>query len=135
MTDIPTCSPLTAIGWTSVSFPNFRNHKTQADAERELKDFRSLISLGCSNALVHFLCSVYAPYCDNDFPQVRLRPCKELCQHVRNTCEDNLVAFGYDWPRNFNCDDPKLFPPKSSGVINFCPDDIEALEMPTDCNT
>lgn len=133
MSDIPICSPLQQVGWGNVSFPNFRGHKTQEEAQEELQDFQSLILIQCSKALVHFLCSVYAPFCDSDYPQLRLRPCKELCLHVRGDCEDNLLAYDYYWPEHFNCDDPELFPPKDSELelVNFCPSDIERLEFPT----
>lgn len=130
MADISVCSPLTSLGWTSTSFPNFRNHRTHKEADDELKDYQSLIDIGCSNTLVHFLCSVYAPYCDEDYPQIRLRPCKELCLHARNGCEDNLLSFGYQWPEYFDCNNSTLFPPRASGVINFCPDNIDALQSP-----
>lgn len=124
---IPICSN---VGWTSVSFPNFRNHRTQAEAQRELRDFLPLINNNCSNAIVHFLCSIYAPYCDTDYPQLRLRTCKELCQHVRNDCEDNLNSFGYSWPEHLNCNNSTLFPLNASG-LNFCPTDIHALTIPS----
>lgn len=130
MTDIPVCSSLKQVGWGNVSFPNFRRHETQEEAQEELNDFRTLAQIRCSNALIHFLCSVYAPYCDNDYPQLRLRPCKELCLHVRENCEDNVLAFGYSWPEHFDCDNSDLFPAKSSGTINFCPNNIEGLMFP-----
>ena len=130
MTDIPICSPLSSLGWSSTSFPNFRNHKTHKEAEDELKDFQALINIGCSNSIVHFLCSVYAPFCDPDYPQIRLRPCKELCQHVRDDCEGNVLALEYEWPEYFDCNNATLFPPRSSEGINFCPDGIETLHLP-----
>lgn len=130
MSNIPICSPLKQVGWGNVSFPNFRDHATQADAQEELLDFRFLINVKCSNALVHFLCSVYAPYCDNDYPQLRIRPCKEMCLHVRRECEDNFLSYDYRWPEHFDCDNPEHFPARASGVINFCPDDIEGLAFP-----
>jgi hypothetical protein len=40
------------------------------------------------------------------------------------------MAFDYDWPEHFDCDNPELYPPKSSGV-NFCPDNIEGLTFPS----
>lgn len=125
------CSPLRGLGWTSTSFPNFRNHKTHQEADRELRDFQYLVNTGCSNAIVHLLCSVYAPYCDKDFPQIRLRPCRELCQHVREGCEDIFMAFGYSWPEHLDCNNAVLYPPSSSPEINFCPDGIDTLSVPT----
>lgn len=73
---IPFCS---GVGWHTVSFPNFRGQTNYTDAQRELSDFMPLRNGRCSNALVHFLCSVYAPFCDSDYPQFRLKPCRYVC--------------------------------------------------------
>ena len=92
-----TCQPITditvceSVGYLNASFPNLRNQMTQTEANAELNNFQPLIRLNCSGAIVHFLCAVYAPFCEVSFPDTRVRPCRNLCQHVRAGCEDNLL--------------------------------------------
>ena len=123
--DIPTCG---AVGWNTVSFPNFRNQETQTEAENELRDYHLLINTRCSKCIVHFLCSVYSPYCDTEHPQLRLPPCKELCDCAYNGCNDNIQAFGYSWPEHLTCD---KFPPNSTSDVIFCPTDLDSLTIPS----
>lgn len=130
MESIPTCEPLKHIGWANVSFPNFRNHRTPVEAQNELDEFQALMQTQCSNALPFLLCSIYAPFCDSDYPQLRLRPCREMCVYVRDQCESNLPP-GFSLPEHLDCDDPELFPMRSAGDVNFCPDDIPNLVFPS----
>ena len=131
MSQIPFCAPLRSLGWGDASFPNFRGQERPSDAQEELQDFQPLIQVQCSNALGYLLCAIYAPYCDPDYPQLRLKPCKELCQHVRSTCEDNTRTFEYKWPKHLDCDNSTMYPARNSGIVNFCPDNIAELQFPT----
>ena len=84
------CEELTVITWCSsiypnASFPNYRGHEDQFSANRELLNFTPLVRTVCSNAIVHFLCSIYAPFCQPDLPNHRIRPCRELCHYVRRS--------------------------------------------------
>ena len=92
--------------WNYTLFPNFRFHATQVDADMELEQFRKLIEVNCSGAIVHFLCAIYTPFCTEDHPLRVLRPCRRLCQHVRDGCEPifNQQAQGLPWPDHLNCD-------------------------------
>ncbi len=90
--------------YSLASFPNYRDHTTQEAANKELLNFTPLIEKACSNAIVHFLCSIYAPFCQVDRENIRVRPCRELCNHVRADCEDELNAFGLSWPPHLDCD-------------------------------
>ena len=114
VTTIPppgTCQPITAVtmcinvDWVNASFPNLREHQNQQEANEEAKVFLPLVVHACSNAIVHFICSIYAPVCLNnpDGSSITLKPCRELCMYVRPTCEPLMVANGFPWPHQFEC--------------------------------
>lgn len=108
-----TCEPIRAVvqclnvEWKNASFPNFRQHKTQEEANLELTGYLPLIQQKCSNAIVHFLCAVYAPVCVSvpgfNIP-LTLAPCREVCEAVRAGCEPLLVANDFNWPSHLDCD-------------------------------
>ena len=115
------------IGYSMGSFPNWRDHSTPIEAEQELSNFIFLIRTVCSEAIVHMLCAVYAPFCDPNLPHIRLPPCKELCQAVRDGCEDDLLSFGHSWPPPLDCDQ---YPSLQETRLSFCADDISILSIP-----
>ena len=141
ITEVPvqyTCENITMIdfcsevNYSTASFPNYRNQPNQMAASSELENFIALAQTVCSNAVVHFLCSVYAPFCDPRQPQFRVPPCKELCQHVRNGCENLVIEFGLTWPPHLDC---ALYPTKEEDPITFCPDNITAVQIPPNIAT
>ena len=82
-------------------FPNPRQEKEselpngiktyEDDAFREFNDFGSLLDTGCSNKLGTLLCFFYFPFCINDPTiQVRILPCRSLCQEVVSDCAEDL---------------------------------------------
>ncbi|KAL9950472.1 hypothetical protein ACROYT_G042970 [Oculina patagonica] len=104
-----TCEPLTiplcqGIGYNSTMFPNILNHKTQKEAAFVVRQFSSLVKVGCSDDLAFFLCSVYAPVCT--VLQTPVPPCRSLCYSARRGCEDliSLFRFRRTWPDSLNCD-------------------------------
>ena len=122
-TDPPvgSCQPITEITmclditWNNASFPNLRQNSNQQEANTEIQGFFTLVQqTQCSNAIVHFLCSVYAPFCDY-FDGVKtpitLKPCREVCMHVRERCEPFFVVNGFEWPKHLECDN---FPSNTS---------------------
>lgn len=119
VTDVTLCADMP---WNYTLFPNFRSHTSQTEANQELEQFRRLIQVNCSGAIVIFLCALYAPFCTEEHPLRVLRPCKRLCQHVRDGCEPvfNRWAGGLPWPDHLNCenyvDDDLCFGP---GVENL----------------
>ena len=124
ITDIDLC---TDVGYVNATFPNFRLQETQTEASSELRNFAPLIRLQCSGAIVHMLCAVYAPFCELRFPNVRIRPCKSLCMHVRDGCESNLMDFSLTWPPHLECD---RYPTKADDPLCFGPNDPNILVIP-----
>ncbi len=110
------------------SFPNYRDHPNIPEAVHEYNGFRPLIQGVCSNAVGHFLCSVYFPFCQVGRENLRIRPCRELCEYVRSTCESYLVDFALEWPPHLNCDNFAL---NSSTGLDFCPDDLLRITYPS----
>ena len=119
------------IGYSMASFPNYRDQTTQTYASGELENFRALAQSVCSNAVVHFLCSVYAPFCDPERPDIRVPPCRELCEYVRVGCEPPVIQFGLSWPPHLKCNQ---YPPNAS-TITYCPSDISMLSVPSNIET
>ena len=128
ITQIEFCSQ---IDYSMASFPNYRDQATQTSANSELENFRALAQSVCSNAVVLFLCSVYAPFCDPRRPDIRVPPCRELCEYVRAGCEPPVIQFGLSWPPHLECN---LYPPNTSN-ITFCPSDISMLSIPSNIET
>ena len=125
------CEPIvdvvycTDVGYENCSLPNIRGHETQLDVQTELNDqFELLIKDGCSNALVHFLCSVYAPFCSGDF---RLQPCKNLCLYVRSTCAPRMAEFNMSWPPHLECEQ---YPEYGGLELCFGLEDPSVLQIP-----
>ena len=122
------CEPIvdvvfcTDVGYKNCSLPNIRGHETQEEAQRELADFEILIKDGCSNALVHLLCAVYAPFCRGAF---KLPPCRNLCEYVRSTCAPRLAEFDIEWPPHLQCEQ---YPP--FGDLCFGLEDPSVLQIP-----
>ena len=129
ITQIEFCSQ---VGYSTASFPNYRDQFTQTSASSELENFRALAKSVCSNAVVHFLCSVYAPFCDPLRPDIQVPPCRELCEHVRQGCEPPVIQFGLSWPPHLECN---LYPVRNSSLITFCPSNISVLSIPSNIQT
>merc|ERR1712142_71108 len=71
---------------------------------------QQLLQIGCSNSLQYFLCSMYAPVCENGVP---LPPCRELCMKAYAGCYTAMPWFGLRWPDHLKCDQ---FPKYGTGV-------------------
>lgn len=123
--EIPLCSQL---GYVNTSFPNLRGHTTPEEANEELSHFLALVYTGCSNAIIHLLCSIYAPVCIQKYPQLKLLPCKNLCEYVKDGCAEILwQEFGYNWPPGphldcYNYEDNQLcFGPSDPSILTIPP--------------
>ncbi|NP_001295557.1 uncharacterized protein LOC100640479 precursor [Amphimedon queenslandica] len=120
-----TCQPITGVAmclyvpWAgNASFPSVKGRRTaQSKANIEANVFQPLVTHQCSNAIVHFLCAVYTPACvEGPEGTVTLKPCRGLCNHVRNTCEPFMrERWGLNWPPHFECSN---FPENESTDIN-----------------
>jgi len=107
-------------------FPNSHNHKTQTEAMEALVLFNVLIESQCSIYTRLFLCSEFLPMCalrpigdSNIYVEEALKPCKSLCNHVKNKCEILLLSVGIKWPEILSCErlpehDMCIRPPLSS---------------------
>lgn len=82
--------------------PNLLRHTKIEEAEAELNQFKTLVSVKCSPDIKLFLCTMYAPVCT--IMATPLPPCRHLCQSAKEGCESLMVKFGYSWPEIFNCD-------------------------------
>ena len=124
---IPFCSNL---NYPKAHFPNYRGHDSPAEANNELSDY-DLVNTNCSNAIVHLLCAVYAPFCyvDEKHGTSKLHPCIELCQYVRDGCESVVNSYGLDWPSHLDCNNSDIY--KSSSELTYCPDDPSTLVIPS----
>ena len=124
------------VDWKNASFPNLRQHTTQSEADRELIGYLPLVTQQCSNAIVHFLCAVYAPFCQESASlgrPVTLRPCRETCEYVRAGCEPVLLANQFQWPSHLDCEN---FPSENDGdgtIESLCFNiDTDNVSIPTD---
>ena len=129
ITQIEFCSE---VGYSTASFPNYRDQFSQTSASSELENFRALAQIACSNAVVHFLCLIYAPFCDPNYPNIRVPPCREMCEHVRLGCEPPAVQFGLIWPPHLEC---SQYPSSTDNDLVYCPDNIAALAIPSNIQT
>ena len=119
MTNLTFCD---GIGYTMASYPNFRMQTNQGEANTELKQFIILVNSGCSNAIVHYLCSVYAPYCQSNYRKIP--PCANLCVYVRDSCAPRLQQYGISWPPQLACESwpafgAVCFGPSTEGLSNL----------------
>lgn len=103
------CEPLTIAVCSSLHYnmtlvPNTFNHRTQQEAASNIHPFFQYSPHGnslwndCSPELPLFVCSLHAPPCG-----VPRKPCRELCDRVRNSCLHQLQKHGYSWPENMAC--------------------------------
>lgn len=114
--------------WNDTFFPNVREHSTQAEAMNELDDFLPLILSQCSNAIVHFLCSVYMPHCSSTSMSgeiIVVSPCRSVCEYVRLGCEPLLTQNGFPWPNHLMCDNF----PSDQPCLNIS--DFSSVEIPS----
>lgn len=129
---VPLCSSL---GYSSKVFlPNFRKQDTPENANNELLNFLPLVVANCSNALLHLLCSVYAPFCHEcnvtgEIIQVKLPPCRNLCEYVREGCRGAMFEkAGIVWPPGPHLDCSKY--PKRDTALCFGPEHPSSIPPP-----
>jgi hypothetical protein len=111
------------LGYTQMYLPNLLNHESITEILYELPLWQSLLSLGCHSNARLLLCSVLAPVCLQQTPEIPslvsfdnnnnqdsmlaisndkkkfLYPCRTLCESVKHSCEPRMITqYGYKWP-------------------------------------
>ncbi|XP_066932048.1 protein mom-5-like [Clytia hemisphaerica] len=97
--DVGTCRFSSGSGYANTFFPS-NNYRTQEEAEKDLAQYKPLIKIGCHRDAALFLCSHYVPLCIEEM-KVTLKPCRSLCESVKNGCGGLMAKFGYEW--QFDC--------------------------------
>lgn len=116
----------------STTLPNLRGQITPSVIEEEFLQYEILFRYNCSNALLVFLCAIYAPFCESNTSSttrgaVTLKPCQNLCSHVYNGCIGVFNEFQYQWPKILSCEN---FPRRNEQLC-FGPEDPSNIAYPT----
>ncbi|PAV56611.1 hypothetical protein WR25_04156 isoform B [Diploscapter pachys] len=125
-----TCEPITiplckGVGYNLTSFPNSLDHEKQEDAGLEVHQFYPLVEVGCYKHLKFFLCTLYAPLCQENY-DLSIQPCMEMCLEAKKRCSPLMHKYGFRWPETLSCDKlPKLSDQRTTGVLCAAPPDTE----------
>ncbi|XP_030634659.1 secreted frizzled-related protein 2-like [Chanos chanos] len=90
------------IGYNEMRLPNLLGHESTKEAQQQSGAWIPLVSKLCHRDTKKFLCSLFAPVCLTELT-APLRPCRRLCEDVRDGCLPVMSAFGFPWPEMFNC--------------------------------
>lgn len=88
------------VGYREMRLPNLLGHDSLKEAQQQSAAWLPLVSKLCHRDTKKFLCSLFAPVC---LPEGAVRPCRGLCEAVRDGCLPVMSAFGFPWPKMFNC--------------------------------
>ncbi|XP_071216185.1 secreted frizzled-related protein 2-like [Salvelinus alpinus] len=88
------------VGYREMRLPNLLGHDSLKEAQQQSAAWLPLVSKLCHRDTKKFLCSLFAPVC---LPEGAVRPCRGLCEAVRDDCLPVMSAFGFPWPNMFNC--------------------------------
>ncbi len=125
ITSIDLCS---GINYTMGSFPNWRDQTSLSAANQEINTYEPVIRTGCSQTIVHLLCTIYAPFCDPTASSERLPPCREICQAARDGCEPVFERFNHKWPPALDCE---RYPSRAETSFAFCyRESIDEIRLP-----
>ncbi|XP_033118519.1 frizzled-9-like [Anneissia japonica] len=97
---IPMCI---GIGYNYTSMPNRFQHRTQDEAAPKIHEFAPLVNQGCSDQLNRFLCSMFAPFCTEEY-EFPIWPCRQMCEDVKAKCAPIMKSFNYEWPQPMDCE-------------------------------
>ncbi|XP_068108788.1 secreted frizzled-related protein 5-like isoform X1 [Hyperolius riggenbachi] len=100
---IPRHMPLCyGIGYTEMRIPNLLEHETMAEVIQQSSSWLPLLARECHPDARIFLCSLFAPIClEGDR---LIKPCRSLCESVRNSCAPIMACYGYPWPEILRCE-------------------------------
>lgn len=136
------CHPIrdsicTALNYNWTTLPNFVGHRSPQMANFVINQSIALIQTGCSNAIVHLLCSIHLPFCSTLHDRlIRLRPCKSLCKEVREKCEPTFKELHQTPPPYLDCEcsdtdgEPLYREWSQDNPLCFGPLDPSELKMP-----
>ncbi|XP_077132641.1 secreted frizzled-related protein 5-like [Ranitomeya variabilis] len=98
---IPKHMPLCyGIGYTEMRIPNLLEHETMAEVIQQSSSWLPLLARECHPDARIFLCSLMAPICLDGI----IKPCRSLCEAVRNSCAPIMACYGYPWPEILKCE-------------------------------
>lgn len=98
--DIPSNMSLcNNINYKQMKVPNLLGHETLSEIEYQSSVWTPLVNIQCHPDTQLFLCSLFAPIC----LEHQIKPCRSLCESVRDSCEDKMKIHSYSWPSMFDC--------------------------------
>ena len=90
--------------YTHTYLPNVIGLTSQSESAKRIRDYASLLKLGCSSYLEFFLCSIYFPMCTGEVgEEVLLLPCASFCRYIRQRCAPLMHKFNFPWPEELDC--------------------------------
>ncbi|XP_077978098.1 secreted frizzled-related protein 3-like isoform X2 [Glandiceps talaboti] len=104
--EIPMCR---SMAYNKTRMPNLLHHSTQENAKLAIEQFDQLLETNCSDYLLFFLCSMYAPICTVDFQTDAIQPCKSVCEHARDGCLPIMLEHNVQWPDYLACEDLPVY--------------------------
>lgn len=119
------CKPIPAtlllchdIEYPNMRLPNLLGHETMKEVLQQASSWIPLIQKQCHRDTKKFLCSLFAPVCIDDLDET-IKPCRSLCEQVRDSCAPVMSAFGFPWPDMLDCsrfpqDNDLCIPPAST---------------------
>lgn len=90
------------LGYAHMRLPTLLGHESAREAQQQSGAWLPLVHKRCHRDTTRFLCSLFAPACLPELDKP-VRPCRSLCENVRNACAPVMNAFGFPWPDAFNC--------------------------------
>ncbi|KAG8453994.1 hypothetical protein GDO86_000569 [Hymenochirus boettgeri] len=119
------CKPIPAtlllchdIEYPNMRLPNLLGHETMKEAVQQASSWIPLVQKQCHQDTKKFLCSLFAPVCIDDLDET-IKPCRSLCEQVKDSCAPVMSAFGFPWPEMLDCarfpqDNDLCIPPASN---------------------
>ena len=99
--DIPLCK---GMPYNMTRMPNHMHHSTQENARLAIEPYSELLRQNCSEDLLFFLCTMFAPICTPEFQKEAIPPCRAVCEKSRQGCEPVMNEHNFSWPEALNCD-------------------------------
>ncbi|XP_071796129.1 secreted frizzled-related protein 3-like [Asterias amurensis] len=99
---LPMCS---GMKYNMTQMPNLLHHSAQENAKLSIEQFQDLVNTNCSDLLLFFLCTMYAPICTKslEFEVEAIPPCKGVCVEARSKCEPTMLRYNVTWPDYLSC--------------------------------